>query len=186
VSWCSPISANIVPTVWRKGWSSRVEITESLQPTGRLRLCFGKAQGSQATGLVGGAEKEDPARIQEHWHRRRRSPPKFCRLSRLSGETATSKNSQLSAVTRTGPSSPSMTMAKPSGPPGIARVIFMQCSGTKAPRLTWAPSAVRCSFHLTSIIEVKFVGYAVSSNGTYLVFLWQNGVATELGTLPLA
>src|SRR5215469_10861219 len=53
-------------------WPSGVEIAESLQPTGRLRLCFGKAQGAQATRLVGRAEKEDPARIQEHWHRRSR------------------------------------------------------------------------------------------------------------------
>jgi len=53
-------------------WSSRVEITESLQPARRLCLRFGKAQGTQATRLVGRAEKEDPARIQEHWHHRRR------------------------------------------------------------------------------------------------------------------
>src|SRR6516162_4023844 len=55
-----------------QGWSSRVEITESLQSAGRLCLRFGKAQGAQATRLVGRAEKEDPARIQEHWHHRRR------------------------------------------------------------------------------------------------------------------
>ncbi len=53
-------------------WPSGVEITESLQPVRRLRLCFGKAQGSQAPRFGCRAEKEDSARVQKHWNHGRR------------------------------------------------------------------------------------------------------------------
>src|SRR6266513_2050281 len=52
-------------------WPSGVEIAEPLQPTRRLRLRFGKAQGSQAARSSRRVEKEDPARVQEDWHYRR-------------------------------------------------------------------------------------------------------------------
>ena len=56
---------------WAQRWPSGVEITEPLQPAGGLRLCFGKAQGSQAARSGRSVEKEDPARVQEDWHYRR-------------------------------------------------------------------------------------------------------------------
>jgi len=52
-------------------WPSGVEITESLQSARRLRLRFGKAQGSQAARSSRRVEKKDPARVQEDWHYRR-------------------------------------------------------------------------------------------------------------------
>src|SRR6202166_350609 len=56
---------------WAQRWPSGVEITEPLQPARRLRLRFGKAQGSQAARSGRRVEKEDPARVQEDWHYRR-------------------------------------------------------------------------------------------------------------------
>src|SRR5439155_26775111 len=47
---------------------SGVEITKPLQPARRLRLRFGKAEGSQAARSSCRVEKEDPARVQEDWH----------------------------------------------------------------------------------------------------------------------
>ena len=50
---------------------SGVEIPEPLQPVRRLRLRFGKAQGSQAARFGCGAEEKDPAGVPADRHHRR-------------------------------------------------------------------------------------------------------------------